>query len=196
MRISRKPRTRRYRAAALALALTGSALAAAGTGATVIGAAAPASALTIPAATSGGGGSCTLMPDQTVWCWGSNATGQLGNGGLASSMVPLKSNVPPAIDVSARQSQPRHRAEPHLRGQHDQPGLVLGLQRLRRARQRHHQPGQHRAGSGWDIQASQVSAGDQFSCAVTLARTVNCWGDNNYGELGNGTLADSSTRSR
>ncbi len=40
--------------------------------------------------------------------------------------------------------------------------------------------------------ATQVSAGHEFSCAVSVAHFVRCWGDNNYGELGDGTTADSS----
>jgi hypothetical protein len=49
------------------LGLVAAGLAAAGT-------AAPVSAGTTPVVTSGGGHSCALMPDQTVWCWGRNTT--------------------------------------------------------------------------------------------------------------------------
>ncbi len=193
------PRSRkRGWVAALVLAVAGSGLAAAGAGLTVAGltvagAAATASAGTIPVATSGGGGSCTLMPDQTVWCWGSNATGQLGNGSLASSLVPVKSAIPAAINVSAGQSN-------HAIGQNhtcavDPAHLVwcwgsnaYGELGNGTTSQDSNVPVQAQG-----VLASQVSAGDQFSCAVTLAHTVNCWGDNNFGELGNGTFADSST---
>ena len=57
--------------AAATLSLMASGLAAAG-------AAAPAGAAPLPVVTSGGGHSCALMPDQSVWCWGRTTTGQLG----------------------------------------------------------------------------------------------------------------------
>ena len=38
---------------------------------------------------------------------------------------------------------------------------------------------------------SSISAGDEHSCAVTDAGTVECWGRNTYGQLGDGTVADS-----
>jgi alpha-tubulin suppressor-like RCC1 family protein len=40
---------------------------------------------------------------------------------------------------------------------------------------------------------AQVAVGQDFACARTFAGTVSCWGNNAFGELGNGTLGGTST---
>jgi hypothetical protein len=42
------------------------------------------------------------------------------------------------------------------------------------------------------LRFSQISVGSQFSCAVTPQKSAYCWGDNVWGELGNGKSASNS----
>jgi hypothetical protein len=43
------------------------------------------------------------------------------------------------------------------------------------------------------IVATQVSAGDGLTCAVTVTHTADWWGDSNFGELGDGTIGGIAT---
>ena len=171
----------------LRYAVAGAALALASPALTVTQAAAPAAATTVPVVSAGGGHSCALMPDQSVWCWGQNTTGQLGDGSTADSTVPVQvQGLPPALNVGAG---------------HDHTCAVAttnavwcwgnnAFGELGNGTTSTSQPLPVQAQG---VSALQVSAGYGFTCAVTLAHTVDCWGDNNYGELGDGTSADSST---
>jgi alpha-tubulin suppressor-like RCC1 family protein len=43
--------------------------------------------------------------------------------------------------------------------------------------------------------ATQVSVGDTHVCAILTGGQVKCWGDNSYGQFGNGTTTSSATPS-
>jgi alpha-tubulin suppressor-like RCC1 family protein len=75
----------------------------------------------VKAVATGGRHTCALMTAGGVKCWGSDEFGQLGNGSIANSVVP--------VDVAGadgpRQSD-YHGWQPHLRTQDRERGLVLG----------------------------------------------------------------------
>jgi alpha-tubulin suppressor-like RCC1 family protein len=89
--------------------------------------------------------SCVVTEAGTVWCWGANGHGQLGNGTTGSGS--------------------------------DEPVRVRGGEQ----------------GGTYLTDVVTLGHGGDFACAATTDGSVYCWGDNGYGELGNGTRKQSNT---
>ncbi|MFN8489082.1 MAG: cohesin domain-containing protein [Caldilineaceae bacterium] len=143
----------------------------------------------VQALAAGGAHTCALTASGGVKCWGANESGQLGDGTTI--------NQPRPINVSGLTSgvQTITAGESHtcallttgavecwgfnLRGQlgdgsttqHSMPVAVTGLT------------------SG--VQA--ISAGNAYTCALLSSGGVQCWGANDSGQLGDGTLTQHST---
>ncbi len=83
---------------------------------------------------------CARLSGGTVWCWGWNGSGDLGNDSTVDSWTPVQ---------------------------------VKGV-----------------GGSGLLTGATHVSVGGEHSCAL-LSGGVVCWGNDNYGELGNDSASSS-----
>lgn len=135
---------------------------------------------------AGGTHSCALLESGSVQCWGRNDFAQLGNGTLADGTSPTEViGLPEGVESLS------------VGGAHScvvtsARGLVCwGLNRN----------GQIGNGSTNDGQApvpvpslqsgiASVSAGGFHTCAVTTAGGVQCWGSNEFGQLGDGTNQD------
>jgi alpha-tubulin suppressor-like RCC1 family protein len=143
---------------------------------------------------------CAKRSDGTVWCWGSDYDGQLGNGTTTvgqNAPTPLQVNT--ATDwaslcvgdahVCATKNAPNRTL--WCWGSDDEGRLGNGVTTGDQA-----SPVQEATGS---VLWSQLSCGLRHTCAVRTDGTLWCWGYNYYGQLGSGTSgvgADSSAPTR
>lgn len=146
----------------------------------VVGIDNPASALA-----TGSNHSCALMAEsQVIKCWGQNKNGQLGNGSKIDSGGAAYVEGVDGIRFNSLTAGDRHTCASTLNGNVWCWGLNTNGQ----------------LGDGTteirtlpvevlDIykEVSSVSAGDAHTCGLTYAGEIKCWGDNIYGELGDGT---------
>lgn len=143
---------------------------------------------------AGGGNTCALLNDNTVKCWGFAWNGQIGDGTNMIEMKPTPTSVV-GLDDAIALSVGGHTCAllsdetakcwgtnfygelgigtsqmgDDTYGGKDKPVSVLGL-------------------SG----VSSISVGGYYTCAILKSCSVMCWGQNQKGQLGNGTNEDSS----
>jgi alpha-tubulin suppressor-like RCC1 family protein len=131
----------------------------------------------------GGSHTCALTLSGAVWCWGANNYGQLGNGTLVRSNVPVPvSNLTSGV-VSLSVGN-NHACALILVGKvfcwgHNLFGQ-LGTLSVENA----NVPLEV---TGFNSEVIAISAGSEHTCVRTASLTVQCWGRNDSGQLGNGT---------
>jgi alpha-tubulin suppressor-like RCC1 family protein len=137
----------------------------------------------------GGSTTCGLTLGGAASCWGDGSYGTLGNGqiqvqtptpvgvlGLDSQVASLSLGdrhacaVTTKGDVSCWGDDQQGQLGDGGRTPRSQPVTPQGLGRLGAA-------------------VTSVAAGGAHTCAVTSAGGAKCWGDNSYGQLGNGTTS-------
>ena len=131
-------------------------------------------------ALTGGYFTCAILPDHTVQCWGRNQDGQLGNGGSTTD-VPLPApvqNLGPVAALSAG-------------GYHACALLSDGTAKCW-GRNSRGQVGDGNQNTPVTVptpvsgltNAVQVVAGFFHTCARLADGTLQCWGQNDYGQVG------------
>jgi alpha-tubulin suppressor-like RCC1 family protein len=142
----------------------------------------------VEAIAAGGSFSCALLESGAVDCWGHNPFGQLGTGTNVDSSVPVR--VHDLSGVSAIAAGGQHACALMQSGgvecwganyygelgngstEPDESSLPVQVLNLPEA-------------------ATAVYVAGARSCARMLSGTLECWGANDYGELGNATLGSS-----
>jgi len=125
---------------------------------------------------------CALLSSRHVKCWGSNKEGELGNGTTTASSTPVKvSGITDATQLSAGvyftcaglstghvecwgEDRSGQLGNDTYTEYEDRPADVTGI-----------------------TDDVQVSAGFGSACALLSSGQLECWGDNYYGQLGDGT---------
>ena len=135
---------------------------------------------------------CASKNDGSLWCWGDNSFGQLGNSSYPNgdSGVPVRTSGfgagRTATQIAAGANHTCVRAN---------DGSVWcwgsgGFNQMGNGGTSSSDPVQVSFGAG--ITASRLFAGGNTTCALTSDTFLTCWGRNNKGQIGNGTTQASS----
>jgi alpha-tubulin suppressor-like RCC1 family protein len=129
---------------------------------------------------------CGRLDTNQVSCWGKNEFGQLGDGSTSDQSVPTPIAGPAFASITA--------------GRNHTCGLTAGGVAYCWGKG---SSGQLGSGEELDWSSDPVpvggglnfialSAGGDQTCGVTFGRVAYCWGDNQFGALGDGTQFNSN----
>ena len=134
---------------------------------------------TIVGLAAGYDSTCAVVADRTVWCWGGNHWGQLGDGSTVDRMTPAPvdglNNVASVSMGMVGACAIQFGGLLSCWGDGYLAGDGTGLQRPRP--------------TAILADVAQVSIGFFHACAIQKSGGVRCWGSNFHGELGDGTTS-------
>lgn len=133
---------------------------------------------------AGSNHTCAVTSGAAVVCWGANGSGQLGNNSTTASLVPVSafglSSGVTAVTAGAAHScavTTSNVAYCWGDGSQGQVGSIPYSSRLVPTTL-----------TGGGTGYSALSAGGNHTCGSRTDGTARCWGSNNYGQMGNGSL--------
>lgn len=118
---------------------------------------------------------CALLVDRSVWCWGDNSSGQLGDGTTTHSATPVRALVDRVVSID---TATHHSCAVRATGS----VWCWGSNFYKRL-------GRPDAGIFPrprlvpSVRATVVATGEGFTCIVATIGRVQCWGRNNRGQL-------------
>jgi alpha-tubulin suppressor-like RCC1 family protein len=151
----------------------------------------------VKAIAAGGGHSLALKNGGTVRAWGKNFFGQLGNGNETDRKLPVTVTTPsgrPLRDVSAIAAGANHSLALKTNGRMRAWGFNGEGQLGTGNRNDRSVPATVRTSSGSALSGVEaIAGGETHSLALKSSGTVQAWGNNSNGELGDGNAPTDST---
>jgi len=133
--------------------------------------------------------SCAVTSTSGVKCWGSNSSGQLGDNSLTNRSTPVDvSGLTSGVSVVSSGSS--HSCALTSAGGVKCWGSNSNGQLGNNTTTNSRLPVDV---SGLSSGVTAISIGGAYSCALTSAGGVKCWGHAAYGQIGNGTIIDQKT---
>jgi alpha-tubulin suppressor-like RCC1 family protein len=120
---------------------------------------------------------CALGEDGTLWCWGDNADGQLGDGTTIARSTPTRVPITAITDVATGGQHVCVLAAGHVYCWGNNRYAQLGDATMTA----HSTP---QIASAVTLAASQITAGARHTCVLDTFGTVSCWGDASAGATG------------
>jgi len=153
----------------------------------VLNASSSAPLMGVQAVAVGGNHTLALKVDGTVWAWGKDSLGALGDGsGVSASNMVQVTGLTGIIAIAAgKDHSVALKSDGTVWAWGYNPKGQLGDGTIFFMR-----PSPVQSGTLTNIIA--ISAGDSYTMALASDGTVWTWGDNAYGQLGNGTTTNSS----
>ncbi len=145
----------------------------------------------IQALSAGIGHTCALTIGGGVKCWGANGTGQLGDGTNITRLTPVEvvgsASGVRAIGVGSLHScAVTASGAAQCWGQNNSGQLGIGPRS-------YPYPATPTDVVGLQSGVVAISGGDQHTCAILSGGAVQCWGNNEYGQVGDGTTTNRFT---
>jgi len=148
--------------------------------------------------TTGGYHNCVILIDGTLWCWGKNDQGQIGDGRMVSQPGAIQTNFDRAVPTLVNLGVGRTAIAVSAGMHHtcailDDQSMKCWGENIR-----------GEIGDGTTVDrwtpttvdlgigrtARDVAAGGTFTCAILDDGSVKCWGQNYRGALGDGTTTN------
>ena len=135
---------------------------------------------------------CARLTDTSVKCWGNNSFGQVGPGSTTYSATPgdVTGGIMNTQYFSAGSQHGCSLYDPGsgkiVQCWGDNAVYQLGTTAFSRS-------SSPTTVSGFTTSPTNLSAGGWHNCTLQSDGSIACWGQNTYGQLGNGTTTDSAT---
>jgi len=148
------------------------------------------------AISSGSSHTCVLIDNGSVSCWGGGGVGHLGNGDSEDRNTPTQVDIHEWVQYGrfavAISSGTWHTCALLDDGSISCWGGNSNGQLGDGTNTKRYTPTQT-SSLGTGINAVAISSGDHHTCAILSDDSVSCWGDNFYGQLGDGDYEDRNT---
>jgi alpha-tubulin suppressor-like RCC1 family protein len=124
---------------------------------------------------------CARTANGSLWCWGNNADGELGDGTDTNRPTPVEASLANVTSVASGNgfTCATTADATHCFGRNDHgqlPGIAAAKGTVMVAPEAY----------------ASLSAGDAHACGIANTGAARCWGSNTRGQIGNGGVAPSS----